>query len=175
MLDLRVTLDNGKVVIEGLRSLAQGVPGAITRALTTSAKGIYRFAFQYLSGPGGASKKVRTDYTGFTKASGEKVSFRSYRGAGGYPVPVRSGYLRKMLDWLKPGEAKSAGGLAFAAAGNEAVIYDSAEYANAIHEGRGSSRQYGKRPFMTNALERFNQGGKIRNTLLEEIEKAKGK
>jgi hypothetical protein len=175
VLDIRVTMDNGKVVIEGLRSLSSGFPGAISRALTTSAKGIYRFAFEYLSGPGGASKKVRNDYTGFKTASGNKVKFRAYRGAGNYPVPVRTGYLRKMLDWLKPGESKSANGLIFAAATDEAVIYDSANYSRTIHEGLSSSRKYGKRPFIVNALQRFNQGGRIRKNLLDEIEKTKRK
>jgi hypothetical protein len=175
MLDLHVTLDNGNVVIEGLKHLSREIPGAISRALTTSAKGIYRFAFEYLSGPGGASKKVRNDYTGFKTAGGDKVKFRAYRGAGNYPVPVRTGYLRKMLDWLKPGETKIAGRLVFAAAGDEAIIYDSAEYSRAIHEGLGSSRKFGKRPFITNGLQRFNQGGKIRQNLLDEIQKAKAK
>lgn len=170
MLDVRIKGD--KALIQGLNRLASdGVPRASERGLVRIAKGVYGEVLYWLSGTGGASKKTRTDYTGFTKKSGEEVTFRSYQGAGGYPVPKRTGYLSQQLDWLKPGESKSGDVGTFTAGKNEAVIYNSSLYANAIHEGKGSSAKFGPRRFMTDGLERFNAGDAMKRIMEEEISK----
>ncbi len=169
MLDINVTIEGDKVVIAGLGKLTGELQGAANRGLERSVTGIYGLAYGFLSGAGGADKNKRNDYTGFTKKSGEGVMFRSYEGAGGYPVPVRTGDLRRHLDWLKPGESKTGPAGTFAAGQNEAVIYNSEEYANVIHGGYGSSAKFGPRPFLTDALEKFNVGDRIRKNIEEEV------
>ncbi len=172
MLDLQITVDGDKIVIEGLDRLAVMIPTAIKRALTRIATGSHRESHALLSGPGGAGKEVRRDYVGFTKKSGEDVIFRSFEGAGGYPVPVRSGLLRDSLDFLFPGQSKTAGkALTFTAGPDEAVIYDSAEYARVIREGTGSSSKYGPRDYLTDGFEKFNTGARAVRIVEEEIGK----
>lgn len=169
MLDIQIKIEGDRVIIDGLNKLAAEMPKTIDRGLARVAKGIHGEAHAWLSGAGGASKKVRTDYVGFIKKSGEKAMFRSYAGAGGYPVPVRTRNLRRMLDWLKPGESKQGEAGTFTAGPHEVVIYDSAEYANVIHEGKGSSAKFGPRRYLIDALEKFNQGARIASILQEEI------
>jgi hypothetical protein len=171
MLDLKVTIENDKVVVQGLQNLAARFPGAVKRGLRRSAAGIYSIAFQWLSGPGGAGKKQRSDYTGFTKKSGEAVSFRSFHTSGGYPVPVRTSHLRRQLDWLAPGGSKSGDLGTFKAGDNEVVIFDSALYAPAVFLGRGSSAKFGPRDALKDALEMFNRGAQIQQIIGEEIRK----
>jgi len=170
LLDIKVTIEGDKVVIAGLNAIASEFPRAVQRGLERSAKGVYRDAQDFLRGPGGTAKKVRTDYTGFkNKSSGKDVVFRSYQGSGGYPVPMRTGHLMRSLDWLRPGESKSSTIGTFTAGQNEVVIFDSAEYAYAIHEGKGSSAKFGPRRFLTDALTKFNSGYGIEKTISEEI------
>ncbi|NOZ68011.1 MAG: hypothetical protein GXP46_01880 [Deferribacteres bacterium] len=150
MLNLNVTIEGDKVIIEGLDKIADHMPDAVQRGLLRVVKGIHRMAYEFLSGPG-------------LEAKGAAL-------AGGYPVPVRTGHLRRMLDWLGPGETKTAGDHTFTAGPMEAMVYNSAEYAMVIHEGRGSSEKYGRRPYLEDALDAFNQGDRIRNTIAEEID-----
>jgi hypothetical protein len=169
---LNVRIEGNKALIDGLNRLAAaGVPKAVERGLVRIGAGVYREALYWLSGSGGASKKARTDYAGFTNKSGKEVMFRSYQGAGGYPVPKRTGHLSRQLDWLKPGESKSGDVGAFTAGKNEVVIFNSAGYADAIHEGKGSSAKFGPRRYMTDGLERFNAGDAMKRIMEEEISK----
>jgi hypothetical protein len=183
MLDLQVTLDGTKIVIEGLNKWAQVFPIAIQNALTRSAQGIYRYAFQYLSGPGakGISREVTSKKTGKKYLKWQKQAVP----AGGYPVPVRTGWLRQMLNWLKPGESKMMAsfselgshtmhsGGTITAGPNEVIVFDAAQYARTIFEGLRSSAKFGKRNALIDGFNIFNQGGKIREILLEEIMRAK--
>lgn len=153
MLDIQIKIEGDKVILEGLNKLAAEMPKAIDRGLNTVAKGIHRAAYDFLSGHG-------------SKASTKKGAY-----AGGYPVPVRTGHLRKQLDWLKPRTSKTGDVGTFTTGEHEVVIYDSALYADVIHEGKGSSASYGRRPYLQNALEMFNQGNRIRATIEEEIQK----
>lgn len=175
MLDIQVTVEGDKVLIAGLDRYAMEIPKAIDRGLRRIGAGIEREAYAWLSGPGAPGKSRRTakegERTGFTKKSGERVSFSLLSGAGAYPVPVRTGNLRGHLDWLAPGQSKTSDTGSFTAGSFEAVVYDSAEYARVIHEGAGSSKKYGPRPYLTDALERFNAGERIKATLEEEIGK----
>jgi hypothetical protein len=167
MLDLRVEIHGDKILLDGLHGLSsQGIAAAQKSGLSRIARGTHREAFKWLSGAGGASKKVRTDYVGFTKKSGEDVMFRSYKGAGAYPVPVRTNNLRSHLDWLEPGASKDG----FMADPDEAIVYDSAEYASDIHEGKGSSAKYGPREFLEDGFKDFNQGSRAAAILDEEME-----
>lgn len=169
---LNVRIEGAAAVIQGLGRLAAvGVPRAVERGLIRIGAGVYREVLYWLSGGGGASKKTRTDYAGFTHKSGKEVMFRSYQGAGGYPVPKRTGYLSQQLAWLQPGESKSGDVGTFTAGKNEVVIFNSAGYASAIHEGKGSSAKFGPRRYMTDGLERFNAGDAMKRIMEEEISK----
>lgn len=154
MVDISVRIEGDKVLIAGLNQLAAEMPHAIDRGLVNVAKGIHRDAFDFLTGAG---SKVSTKRRG------------AY--AGGYPVPVRTGHLRRSLDWLRPGASKTGDAGTFTAGEHEVVVYDSALYAAVIHEGKGSSAKFGRRPYLTNALEKFNQGNRIKATIEEEIQK----
>lgn len=175
MLDIKVTIEGDKVIIQNLEHIAGAIPSAIQRGIARAATGVFRRAQYFLHGSGGASRQVRTDYAGFTKKTGEKVIFRSYSGAGAYPVPTRTAGLLNALDWLYPGSSKTGkDGKIYAAQPNEAMVYDSALYANVIHEGLGSSAKYGPRRYLTDALEQFNQGARIVQIIEEEIAKETG-
>jgi len=150
MLTLNATIEGDKIVLRGLRGLERDMPQALQRTLTRAAIGTKRSAFEFLSGPG-------------TK--------KSHISAGGYPVPIRTGHLRRMLDWLKPGSSKTSNGMTFKAGSTEAIVYDSAEYAEVIHQGLGSSRKFGARPFITDGFERFNSRVPLEKIAGEEIEK----
>lgn len=168
MLDINVTIEGDKVVIEGLWKLGPKVNRSVRNALTKIGEGIYREAFDYLSGPGA------TYETRVSKKSGKEYKKKIKNlPAGGYPVPVRTGWLRRMLNWLKPGETKSSGGLTFTAFLNETILYNAAEYSDVIREGKGTSEKYGPRPYDTDALKRFNRGfdNRIQGTIEEEIQK----
>jgi len=172
MLDLQVTIQGEKVIIEGLNKLADEFPQAIIKGITRSAISIYQQAYQWLSGSGaqGTSKEV-TSRTGRRYLKWQKVSVAS----GGYPVPVRTGWLRRMLNWLKPGESKTGEAGTVQAGPNEVIIYNAAAYGTAIHEGLGSSKKFGPRKFLTDAFEMFNRGLGLQMALSDEIQKAKAK
>lgn len=180
MLDIQVTIQGDKVLIEGLNKFILEIPHAVKRALERFGEGIDRESSEFLKGSGakGRSIEVTSKKTGKKYFKWEKQTI----SAGGYPVPVRTGHLRRSLDWLKPGKTKSMTRHgekhdigSFTAGPNEVVIYNAAIYANVIHEGKGSSAKYGPRRYLTDALERFNQGAKIKRIMEEEIRKAKGK
>lgn len=169
MLDLNVTIEGDKVVIHNLQQFAADLPEPVQRGLYRSVKGMHRVAFDFLSGEGGRGKKKRLTgpvrRTGFTKKDGEQVDFSLFQGAGGYPVPVRTGNLRRLLDFVEPGQSKGE----FAAGPMEAILYDSALYARLIHDAEGSSAKFGPRPYLTDALKKFDEGGKIMANIEEAI------
>jgi len=154
MLNIKIKILNDKIAISGLTSFINKAPAAVKRGLTASALGVFREAFRWLSGSGAKKSNI---------------------AAGGYPVPVRTGHLRRMLAWLKPGETKSADGQSFTAGPFESVVYDSAEYADVIHEGKGSSAKYGPRRYIDDALETFNRGDRIKRNIESEINRIKPK
>jgi hypothetical protein len=174
MLDIRVEIKGERVVIDGLDRVAGRIPGAVNRGLERVAKGVHREAMALLSGPGRSPMRIRdaTDEKGNIVRRKTRLRGQSdWLGAkpGSYPVPVISGHLRQQLDWLKPGETKSGAVGTFTAGFNEAIVFDSAEYAVTVHEGKFSNEVHGPRPYLTDALERFNSGGRIAGILNEEI------
>lgn len=181
MLSIRV--EGTRVVIDGLNQLAAEMPKAVDRGLVNIAKGVYSDAFKWLSGPGRTSVRLtnrnRVKWSDIetrkTKSRNNKTSRRGQFDSlearpGSYPVPVQTGNLRRLLDWLKPGESKTGAVGTFTAGKNEVIIYDSAQYARVIHEGRASSAKYGARRFLTDAFARFNSGGKVVQTIETEIQ-----
>ncbi len=150
MLDLKVSIEGDKVVINGLDRIAKELPNAVKRGLKRSAVGIFDHAKQWLSGPGAKASNIPR---------------------GGYPVPVRTGHLRQSLDWLAPGESKSGDIGTFTAGEDEVVIFDSASYAHVIFLGLGSSKAYGPRDALKDALDLFNHGANIQRVIEEEVRK----
>ena len=169
MLDINVTIEGDKVLIEGLEKFARQIPQAVQRGLGKAAEGIFTAAHAWLSGSG--AKGITSGTVVGGKIKNQKWTPQSLP-AGRYPVPVRTGNLRQHLNWLKPGETKADDSGSFTAGEFEAIIYDSAAYAYVIHEGRGSSAKYGPRRYATDALEQFNRGAHIAELLNEEVEKA---
>lgn len=186
MLDIRVTIEGHKVVIEGLQNLGTKINAATSRGLERIGKGVFSDAFYWLQGPSRSKTRIFTKKKGEEKKdyyqTGDRAGNRkrtSSRGRteslevapGSYPVPRVTGHLLGRLAWLKPGEVKSAGSQTFFAFLNETVIYNSADYAEDIFEGKGTSAKYGPRDALKDGLARFNQGDKIQEILEEEIHK----
>lgn len=93
--------------------------------------------------------------------------------AGHYPgVNVKTGWLRDSLDFVPPGKTKSGGGLTWTAGTLQAKVYNSAQYSRVIHEGKGSSEKYGKRPFLTDALDKVLGGGLFTQHMSGEVDEA---
>lgn len=168
MLAINVTISGDKILIEGLQQLAAEMPKVVQRGLKRVAIGVHREAMDFLNVAGGAGRKAQIigPSRGFVKKSGEAVNFKQQlAGAGAYPVPVRTGNLKRLLDFVTPGQSKDS----FTAGPMEAVVYDSAQYARTIHAGTGSSAKFGPRPFLTDALNRFNQGDQVASVMEDEI------
>jgi hypothetical protein len=172
VLDLRVTIDGNKVVIDGLRRFEKSLPAAIQAGLDRSGKGIFSEAFLLVSGAGAKGRTGEVmGRTGSTYLKWQPQSIPP----GGYPVPVRKGNLRDHLNLLLHGQTKSDKYGSYSAGKFENIIYDSAPYSVVIHEGLGTSAKFGPRRYTTDALEKFNQGDRIKRNLEEEIRKARGK
>lgn len=163
-MQISVNLQGDKVVINNLQGLISDYPKAIQRGMSRSVKGIHRLAVDFLSGAGSKGIYVTT------KSGGKRWKKRDTPiPGGGYPVPVRTGNLRRMLDFVEPGRSKSSNGSTFTAGPMEAIVYNSAEYARVIHTGTGSSAKFGPRKYLYDALDQFNQGNRIADNISEEI------
>lgn len=176
MLDINVTIKGDKIIFEGLDRFAQQIPGAVQKGLTDAVRGMHSEALALLNAAG-----AKGDYS-----TGKWKEKDTPDASGGYPVPVRTGFLKRALHYLEPGQSKSFGNQTdfqtrkskkvvkdtMKVGDTEAMLYNTAEYAYVIHEGRGSSAKFGPRPFLTDALEKFNQGDKIKKIMEDEINKA---
>ncbi len=169
MLDLSVTIQGEKVIIEGLGRLVKEIPGTLGRALDKATIGIHSEAFNLVNGPGAKGRSVQIP--GRKSFKWEKQSVP----AGGYPVPVRTANLKTHLNFLLHGQSKSDEYGSFSVGALETMIYDSTPYARTIHDGLFSSAKFGPRPFITDGLQRFNEGDRIKAILESEIALAKGR
>jgi len=187
MLDIQITIKGDKIILEGLNQISKEIPDAIERGLVRSALGIYEAAFNFLHGPGRTPVRLRETTRFFmeegregtvsaygitkrkTKARGQFYSLQARPGS--YPVPQIKGNLIRLLNWLHPGTSKTGEAGTFSAGPLEVNIYDSAIYADVVHEGKGTSKKYGPRRYLTDALTMFNQGNNIKETIEEEIQK----
>ncbi|TLM60963.1 MAG: hypothetical protein FDZ69_13725 [Deltaproteobacteria bacterium] len=164
---IKIEHDLNRIIID-LDRLSLQLPRASQKALRRIAKGIHRDAFKWLSGNGYLYEERASSKTG---KKYKKQLGRTSRWL--YPVPVRTGHLRRSLAWLSPGESKNSNGESFTAGDNEAIIYNSAIYARNVHNGWAFlGRTWPGRPFITDAFESFNQSGKITAIVEEEIGKA---
>ena len=169
MLNITVKIENEKIILEGLNGFAEDIRAkAIPSALREIASGTAREAIRFLSGPARGLKTVKAKGTGRQRAV-------SQGEAGGYPVPRLTGNLRRLLQWLGPNRTIGSEGKSFSTGSMEAMIFDSAEYANVIHEGTGTSAAYGARPFLNDAFEAFNAGERVKRIVEEKIDEVKGR
>ena len=170
-MNITITLEGDKLVIENLNAMPGRVQRMAGKGLGIVARGVHRQSMDFLNGAGakGTSKLVTNKKTGkeYLKWTKNKAPIP----AGGYPVPVRTGNLKRLLDFLDPGETFSNDRGSYTAGKTEVVVFDSAGYARVIHEGTGSSKKFGKRPFLHDALEKFNSGGNVVNIVTREIER----
>lgn len=134
------------VVIAGIKDLADEFPKAAKASLKRIAIEVHRESTDFLNGPASP--------------------------AGAYPIPVKTGHLKRSLDFLPPGKSKTVGGLTFRAGPLESKVYNSAQYSRTIHEGLDSSKKYGERPFLVDGFEEADKAGKINKILDEETDKA---
>ncbi len=149
-----VQIIGDQAVIEDLDRLSRNYPDAIVRGMTRIILGVHKEAVKNLSGPGAKPRK------------GQKPT-----GAGGYPVPVRTGNLRRFEGFVLPNRTKTSGGLSFSAGPFGGIVFNSALYSQEIHEGRGSSKKYGRRPYINDAVLLFDRGGGMTRILDEEVSK----
>ena len=168
MLDVKVTIENDKVVVDRLAMLAQLIPDAVSRGLRRAAVGIFDSAFGFLSGPSSGFTYVPRDSAKGGAASGWR---KRYDNAGSWPIPIRFGHLRRSLFWMPPNSSKQGEAGTFSTGPGEFVISDAAAYADPVFRGRGSSRSYGPRNPLRAGLEKFNAGGGIKKAVEEEIRK----
>jgi hypothetical protein len=91
---------------------AKAVPNAIKRGISTWVVRAHRTAHKLLSGSG-------------------------QDAPGSYPVPIRTGQLRRAEDYVLPGRSKHG----IHARDNEGWLVNPAAYASAIHEGHRATRQ----------------------------------
>jgi hypothetical protein len=159
MLDLNITIDGDKIVINNLERIADELPEAVNRGLTTIGAGIFDRARAWLSGTGAKGTTKNRKWTP------QQID------PGGYPVPVRTGWLRQSLNWLHPGESMSGDAGSFTAGPFETVIFDSALYARVIREGTGSSAKYGARDYLTDGFTAFSSEVGVTTPIEQEIAK----
>ncbi len=102
------------------------------------AKNVFRKAFGNLSGPRIAPKDKHNP------------------GIGGYPVPVRTGHLRRALYMILPGSAALSSMYGkFTVGPGEAYVGDSAKYAGEIENPAAYGRRGNKRPFLTDPAREY--------------------
>ncbi len=169
MLDVKITPINEKIVIEDLDLLAKNFKPAVMRGLERAAIGIFDLAYRWLSGAGGSTVTYKREWSAGGSEARKKKKYGNPPGS--YPVPVRTGHLRRSLDWLGPGDSKTGDVGTVTAGDDEFIIFDSAAYALYIFEGAGSSSAYGPRNAIDDAFMMFNHGGRIQQVVGEEVRK----
>jgi hypothetical protein len=168
MLDIKVTTIGDKFVIDTLNQLGGGMQLVVQRGLQKVVRGVHPRAMEFLNGPGRSQAKLVQ-----RNKTLKDLNRRNLRGQsdslgarpGAYPVPVLTGNLKRLLDFLDPGQSKSSNGSSFAAGPLEAVLFDSAGYGSVILEGTFSSSKFGPRDFLMDGLARFNGEAGVAQTI----------
>jgi hypothetical protein len=145
MLMIRCDIQNEKVILSGLGTLADRFPAAVKKTLEKATIWTFRNAQDWLMGASSASP-------------------------GSYPIPRRSSRLKDLLFKVFPGETKASQYGSITAGQTEAVVGDSAAYATTVFLGKGSSAKFGERNAIVDAFKQFN-GGEAGNKLGEMLDK----
>lgn len=167
MLDYKFTMD-ARGVIQGFKKLAERLPEAAYRGLRRIAVGVFDNAHQWLSGAGGGTR----GYKNVWSATGyQRVKTKMGAAPGGYPVPVRTGHLRRSLAWLAPGASKSGDVGTVSAGRDEFIVFNSAAYASDVFLGKGRHAAFGPRDALKDALDMFNQGANAEMIMGQEVQR----
>jgi len=100
---------------------------AVNRSFRQWVLAAHRASLRNLSGPGLKSSKTP---------------------GGAYPVPVRTGHLRRAEGYVLPGMSKHG----LTAGPMTGFLVNTAVYASNIHDGKGPHASFGKRPFQVDAI-----------------------
>lgn len=148
MLDLRSTIDLSKIT-RHLDGMDDRIVAGAQDGLEKGAKALHRSAYDWLSGAAGSP--------------------------GAYPVPVVTGNLRRLLDWLGPNSQKSSEDGSYATGPLEVLIYDAAAYADVIHDGTYSSTKFGPREYLSDPMRDLQSEihDKVEASIAEHIKKGK--
>ena len=175
MLNVQVSIENEKVVIKGLQNASGAIARRADIGMGRIVAGIFDHAHTLLRGPSRSRTKMFTKNkkTGKRKRAPLRGT-SNLLGArpGSYPVPRVTAHLLNLLSFVKPGETKTTGGQTFRAGHLNAIVYNAAGYARNIHDGTGTSAKYGPRRFLIDALQKYDQGARIKAVMEEEIQKA---
>ena len=145
MISLNITVNGMDEIVIGLKAFGAEGYKALQKGLAWAAEETDKEAHKLLTGP---------------------------KTPGSYPVTVKTGNLRRLLDFVPPGQTKTSGDLTWTAGPLQAKVYNSAQYSRVIHEGEGSSKKYGKRPFLTDALDKVMGGGLFAQHMSGELDEA---
>lgn len=113
----------------------------------------------------GARRAVQRITTSVFRHASAFLAGHHKAASGGYPVPSRTGHLRRQLNFVANGKSKDG----FKAGDMEGIIYNSAIYAPVIALGTGSSQKFGERQFLKSGLERFMSEENVEAVFIEEI------
>lgn len=174
MLNLKVTVENDKILIQGLQLASKGIPGAAGIGLMRITTGIFAEAYKNLSG--GSRSKVKLFTTNKKTGKSKRSQLRGLTDLltarpGSYPVPRVTDWLRESLAFVKPRQTKTTRGRTFSAGAYESIVYNAAEYASVIAQAQGSSAKYRARPFISDGVQTYDQGGRIVAVMDEELQK----
>lgn len=171
MLVLTATVENDKIILNGLQNIAHEMPSAVRAGFNRIGPGIFSEAYKLLNGPGRPQVRIRdTDKQKKTRPRGQFAQLGARPGS--YPpVPSISGNLKRLLGWVGPGESKGSGDMNFTAGDLELVLFDSAAYATSIFQGKDSSAKYGERDAIKDGMENFGGVNKMAQVIDEEIQK----
>lgn len=166
MLKFDIKIEGDKVIIGALTDISAELTSAAGRGLQRIIRGVYAESKELTNGAGSAGE-YRTSKNG----KQYWVKRDSPVAAGGYPVPKRSAHLNRLLGFVDPGVTVESEGKTFTADLLTGIVFDSANYASFIHDGTGTSKKYGARPFLNDAVINFDQGGKMAEIMDQEIQK----
>ncbi|WP_167631564.1 hypothetical protein [Mariprofundus ferrooxydans] len=127
---------NTPEIISRINRLAELFPKALDKGLGKWVLRANRLAKYYLSGEGGTGVWER-------------------HNIGGYPVPVRTGHLRRLQNYILPGRSKSGVSMRH----GQGALIDTAAYAESVSEGTGTHSRYGKRRFQVDAIQNSHEAG----------------
>jgi len=124
MIEIRIHKKGFKEVEKKLQTIPKKINPALRVALRQWVIKAHRAALSLLSGSGSDAP-------------------------GSYPVPVRTGNLRRLESYVLPGFTKHG-----ETAGKfEGMLINTSNYAHAIHEGNGMHARHGARPWQVDAFE----------------------
>jgi len=128
------TTSNIKSFTRRMDAIAKRIPKALDKGLSRWAVLAHKDAMSNLSGPGG---------TGIFEE----------HNLGGYPVPVRTGHLRRSEGYVLPGSSKHG----ITARHGQAYLVNTAVYAKKIHEAK--TGKFSPRPFIDDAINTSRRAG----------------